>query len=43
VWPLFAQGKLKPVVGDVLPLAEAPEAHRLMERAGHWGKIVLQA
>jgi len=43
VWPLFTQGKLKPVVGDVLPLAEAPEAHRLMERAGHWGKIVLQA
>jgi len=43
VWPLFAQGKLKPVVGEVLPLGEAAEAHRLMERAGHWGKIVLQA
>jgi NADPH2:quinone reductase len=43
VWPLFAQGKLKPVVGEVLPLAQAVDAHRLMERAGHWGKIVLQA
>jgi len=43
VWPLFAQGKLRPVVGEVLPLGEAAEAHRLMERAGHWGKIVLQA
>jgi len=43
VWPLFAEGKLKPVVGEVLPLAHAADAHRLMERAGHWGKIVLQA
>lgn len=43
VWPLFAQGHLKPVVGEVLPLAQAGDAHRLMERAGHWGKIVLQA
>jgi NADPH2:quinone reductase len=43
VWPLFAQGALKPVVGEVLPLAQAAQAHRLMERAGHWGKIVLQA
>jgi len=43
VWPLFANGTLKPVVGRILPLAEAAEAHRLMERAGHWGKIVLQA
>jgi putative PIG3 family NAD(P)H quinone oxidoreductase len=42
VWPLFAQGRLKAVVGEVLPLAQASEAHRLMERAGHWGKIVLQ-
>ncbi len=43
VWPLFGQGKLRPVVGEVLPLAKATDAHRLMERAGHWGKIVLQA
>jgi len=43
VWPLFAAGTLKPVVGTTLPLAEAAEAHRLMERAGHCGKIVLQA
>ncbi|MEO8303694.1 MAG: NAD(P)H-quinone oxidoreductase [Betaproteobacteria bacterium] len=42
VWPLFADGRLKPVVGEVLPLSQAADAHRLMERAGHWGKIVLQ-
>ncbi|MEP7206748.1 MAG: NAD(P)H-quinone oxidoreductase [Casimicrobiaceae bacterium] len=42
VWPLFADGCLKSVVGTVLPLADAAEAHRLMERAAHCGKIVLQ-
>jgi putative PIG3 family NAD(P)H quinone oxidoreductase len=43
VWPLFAAGTLKPVVGTTLPLAQVAEAHRLMERAGHRGKIVLEA
>jgi putative PIG3 family NAD(P)H quinone oxidoreductase len=41
VWPLFGAGQLKPVVGTTLPLAEAAEAHRLMESAGHKGKIIL--
>jgi NADPH2:quinone reductase len=41
VWPLFASDKLRPVVGATLPLAEAAEAHRLMESAGHKGKIIL--
>ena len=43
VWPLFASGKIKPVVNSVLPLAQAADAHRLMESGGHYGKIVLQA
>ena len=42
VWPLFAAGQLKPVVDTVLPLADAADAHRLMEGAGHKGKIVLE-
>jgi NADPH2:quinone reductase len=42
VWPLFESGKLKPVVSDVLSLEQAGEAHRLMKRAGHRGKIVLK-
>ena len=42
VWPLFAQGRLKAVVNQIMPLDDASEAHRLMERAGHSGKIVLQ-
>ena len=41
VWPLFEDGTLKPVVNTTLPLAQAPEAHALMERAGHAGKIIL--
>lgn len=42
VWPLFAQGKLKPVIFQTFPLAQAAEAHRLMESSAHVGKIVLQ-
>jgi NADPH:quinone reductase-like Zn-dependent oxidoreductase len=38
---LVADGQLHPVVGTVLPLREAADAHRLMEDRGHFGKIVL--
>lgn len=41
VWPLFGQGKLKTVTGTRVPLAEAAEAHALMEGARHSGKILL--
>lgn len=39
--PLFADGRLKPVVGRVFPLSQAAEAHRAMEAGGGFGKIVL--
>lgn len=42
VWPMFASGDLRPVTHRVLPLAEAAEAHRLMEAATHHGKILLK-
>ncbi len=42
VWPLFAQGRLRTVTSEVLPLAEAAEAHRIMEAARHRGKILLR-
>lgn len=42
VWPLFAEGKLKPVTHTVLPLEQAAEAHAMMEAAGHRGKILLK-
>ena len=41
VWPLFAAGKCKPVIFKTFPLAEASEAHRLMESSRHVGKIIL--
>lgn len=41
VWPLLEAGKVKPVIYKELPLAEAAEGHRIMEGAGHVGKIML--
>ena len=41
VWPLFDQGKLKPVTHKVFPLAEADAAHLLMKESSHIGKILL--
>ena len=38
----LARGGLRPVVDRVLPLEQAPEAHRLMQASGHFGKIVLR-
>jgi NADPH:quinone reductase len=38
----IAQGKLHPVIGKVLPLAQAAEAYRLMLDRKNYGKIVLQ-
>ena len=43
VWPLIESGKIKPVVHAAFPLAEAAQAHALMESAAHIGKIVLTA
>ena len=41
VWPLLEQGKIKPQIYRTFPLAQADEAHRLMESSEHIGKIVL--
>lgn len=42
VWPLFDSGKLRVIVDQVLPLSQASEAHRIMEKSEHIGKIILQ-
>ena len=39
--PALAAGRVKPIVDRALPLAEAAEAHRLMQASEHFGKIVL--
>jgi NADPH2:quinone reductase len=42
VWPLFADGRIKPVIYQTFPLEQAAEAHALMESSAHVGKIMLQ-
>ena len=41
IWPLIEAGKIRPVIYKTFPLAEAREAHKLMESSQHVGKIVL--
>ena len=41
VWPLLTEGRCKPVIHARFPLAQAAEAHALMESNAHIGKIVL--
>ncbi len=40
--PALREGRIRPVVDRVLPLAQASEAHRLLEASEHFGKIVLR-
>jgi putative PIG3 family NAD(P)H quinone oxidoreductase len=41
VWPLLTAGRVRPVIHATFPLADAAEAHRLMETSTHIGKIML--
>ena len=41
VWPVLAAGRRGPVIHATFPLAQAAEAHRLMESSAHIGKIML--
>lgn len=41
VWPLVAARRVLPRIAATFPLADASEAHRLMESSTHVGKIVL--
>jgi len=41
IWPLLAAGRVRPIIYATFPLAQASEAHRLMETSQHIGKIVL--
>ncbi|MEU6462516.1 NAD(P)H-quinone oxidoreductase [Streptomyces sp. NPDC046976] len=43
VWPLLAGGRVRPVVDRELPMAQAAEAHRVVEESGHIGKVLLVA
>jgi putative PIG3 family NAD(P)H quinone oxidoreductase len=41
VWPLVADGKVKPIVHQALPLEQAAEAHRIVEAGSHSGKVLM--
>ncbi|HEY1842005.1 MAG TPA: NAD(P)H-quinone oxidoreductase [Mycobacterium sp.] len=41
VWPMFADGRLRPIIGARLPIQDAAEAHRLLSSGQVTGKIVL--
>ncbi|MBN8897989.1 MAG: NAD(P)H-quinone oxidoreductase [Rhodospirillales bacterium 69-11] len=41
-WPLLEAGKVSPLIHATFPLAEAADAHRLMESSAHIGKIMLR-
>lgn len=42
VWPWIAAGKVKTVIDQVFPLAEAEAAHARMTAGAHAGKIILK-
>ncbi|NBM56568.1 NAD(P)H-quinone oxidoreductase [Proteus vulgaris] len=42
VWPLIAEGKIKPIINAIFPLTEAGKAHQLMESGDLIGKVVLE-
>ena len=41
-WPLVAKGEIRPVIEQTFGLDEAEEAHALMQKGGHIGKILLK-
>jgi NADPH:quinone reductase len=41
VWPLIADGRVKPVIDSTFPLTEAGRAHARMEAGLHTGKVLL--
>jgi putative PIG3 family NAD(P)H quinone oxidoreductase len=41
VWPLVADGQVRPIVHATMPLDRVADAHRLMEDSSHIGKIML--
>lgn len=43
LWPLVADGLVKPIVGQVVPMAEAANAHRILEEGSVFGKVLLAA
>ncbi|GAA0902467.1 NAD(P)H-quinone oxidoreductase [Streptomyces thermoalcalitolerans] len=41
VWPLIADGHVRPVIDQEVPMSDAATAHRLVEESRHIGKVLL--
>jgi NADPH:quinone reductase-like Zn-dependent oxidoreductase len=41
VWPMIADGRIRPMIGARMPIQQAAEAHRQLEAGKVHGKIVL--
>ncbi|MFF3328539.1 NAD(P)H-quinone oxidoreductase [Streptomyces sp. NPDC002888] len=41
VWPLLADGHVRPVIDREVPMNDAATAHRVVEESGHVGKVLL--
>jgi putative PIG3 family NAD(P)H quinone oxidoreductase len=41
VWPLVTAGAVRPIIHARMPLAQAADAHRLLESSTHIGKVLL--
>ncbi len=41
VWPMIADGRVRPIIGARLPIQDAAEAHRLLSAGEVTGKVVL--
>ena len=40
VWPLMADGTVRPIVHATVPLEEVRRAHEIVESSSHIGKVV---
>ncbi|MBA2470721.1 MAG: zinc-binding dehydrogenase, partial [Pseudonocardiales bacterium] len=41
LWPMFGDGRVEPVLHATLPLAQAAQAHQMLEDGGVVGKVLL--
>lgn len=41
VWPLVAEGTVRPIIHERLPLERVRDAHQLLEDSSHTGKVLL--
>lgn len=42
VWPMIADGRVRPIIGAELPIEQAEQAHRLLESGDAHGKVLLR-